>query len=299
MTSAYGTAPRDPASQDRGSHDPVMVGEVLAYLGDREEVLDCTLGAGGHAEALLDAGVGRVVGIDRDPEAIELATARLARFGPRFTTLRTRFSALPIDPPVDGVLLDLGVSSMQLDRAERGFSYREPGPLDMRMGPDATTAMDLVNELPESELANVLFEFGEERRSRRVAAAINRARGRSRITTTEELAAIVAGALGSRPGGPHPARRTFQALRIAANDELDELRTALPRATEALRPGGRLVVIAYHSLEDRIAKRFLIGEERLRILTKKPLVPSEDEVRRNPRARSAKLRAAERLVEAA
>lgn len=280
-------------------HDPVMVGEVLAFLGDRASVLDCTLGAGGHAEALLEAGVGRVVGIDRDPAAIELATERLARFGARFTAIRARFSALPTEPAVDGVLLDLGVSSMQLDRPERGFSYRESGPLDMRMGPDAVAAMDLVNDLPETELATVLFEYGEERRSRRVAAAIVRARGRSRIATTEELAAIVAGALGSRPGGPHPARRVFQALRIAANEELDELGAALPRATEALRPGGRLVVIAYHSLEDRIAKRFLIGEERLRVLTKKPLVPTEDEVRRNPRARSAKLRAAERLPEAA
>jgi 16S rRNA (cytosine1402-N4)-methyltransferase len=287
------------APHDTRPHDPVMVGEVLAFLGDRSSVLDCTLGAGGHAEALLDAGVARVVGLDRDPEAIALATERLARFGSRFTTIRARFSALPVDPPIDGVLLDLGVSSMQLDRPERGFSYREQGPLDMRMGPDATAAIDLVNDLPEAALATVLFEFGEERRSRRVAAAIVRARGRSRIATTEELAAIVAGALGSRPGGPHPARRTFQALRIAANEELEELTTALPRATDALLPGGRLVVIAYHSLEDRIAKRFLLGEERLRILTKKPLVPSQDEVRRNPRARSAKFRAAERLAEAA
>jgi 16S rRNA (cytosine1402-N4)-methyltransferase len=287
------------APHDTRPHDPVMVGEVLAFPGDRSSVLDCTLGAGGHAEALLDAGVARVVGLDRDPEAIALATERLARFGSRFTTIRARFSALPVDPPIDGVLLDLGVSSMQLDRPERGFSYREQGPLDMRMGPDATAAIDLVNDLPEAALATVLFEFGEERRSRRVAAAIVRARGRSRIATTEELAAIVAGALGSRPGGPHPARRTFQALRIAANEELEELTTALPRATDALLPGGRLVVIAYHSLEDRIAKRFLLGEERLRILTKKPLVPSQDEVRRNPRARSAKFRAAERLAEAA
>ena len=287
------------SSHEARPHDPVMVGEVLAFLGDRASVLDCTLGAGGHAEALLEAGVDRVVGLDRDPEAIDLATERLARFGSRFTTIRARFSALPTEPPVDGVLFDLGVSSMQLDRPARGFSYREQGPLDMRMGPDATAVIDLVHDLPEADLADILFEYGEERRSRRVAAAIVRARGRSRIATTEELAAIVAGALGSRPGGPHPARRTFQALRIAANEELDELAAALPRATEALRPGGRLVVIAYHSLEDRIAKRYLVGEERLRVLTKKPLVPSADEVHRNPRARSAKFRAAERLPEAA
>lgn len=276
-----------------------MVAEVLSFLGDRESVLDCTLGAGGHAEALLESGVTRVVGLDRDPEAITLATERLSRFGSRFSAITTRFSALPTDSPFGGILLDLGVSSMQIDRPERGFSYREPGPLDMRMGPDAESAMDLVNGLPEAELATVIFEFGEERRSRRIAAAIVRARGRSAIETTEELAAIVAGALGSRPGGPHPARRTFQALRIAANEELDELRAALPRATDALEPGGRLVVIAYHSLEDRIVKRFLVGEERMRVLTRKPLIPSDDEIARNPRARSAKFRAAERLEEAA
>ncbi|MFM7719336.1 MAG: 16S rRNA (cytosine(1402)-N(4))-methyltransferase RsmH [Actinomycetota bacterium] len=282
-----------------GDHEPVMVREVLSFLGDRRSVLDCTLGAGGHAEALLEAGVGTVVGIDRDPEAIAIASRRLERFGPRFTARRSRFSELPSDPRVDGVLLDLGVSSMQIDRAERGFSYRGAGPLDMRMGPDATSAIDLVNGLPERELADVIFAFGEERRSRRIASAIVRARSRARILTTEELAAIVAGAVGSRPGGPHPARRTFQALRIRANEELRELEAALPRATDALVPGGRVVVIAYHSLEDRIAKHYLAGETRLRVLTRKPLVPSADETQRNPRARSAKLRAAERLEEAA
>ena len=280
-------------------HEPVMVAEVLSFLAGRGSVLDLTLGAGGHAEALLEAGVGRVVGVDRDPDAIELAARRLARFGDRFVAVRARFSRFPADAPVDGVLLDLGVSSMQLDRPERGFGYRTPGPLDMRMGPDATSAMDLVNDLPEADLADVIFELGEERGSRRVAAAIVRARHRAPIETTDELARIVAGALGSRPGGAHPARRTFQALRIRANEELEELREVLPRVAEVLAPGGRVVVIAYHSLEDRIAKRLLAGESRLQVLTKKPLEASADERRRNPRSRSSKLRAAERVPEAA
>jgi 16S rRNA (cytosine1402-N4)-methyltransferase len=257
-------------------------------------VIDMTLGAGGHAEAVLDSGVRRLIGIDRDPEAIALASGRLARFGERFTALLARFSDMPAENRVDGVLYDLGVSSMQLDRPERGFSYRNPGPLDMRMGSEGESAMDLVNTLPEEELARIIFEFGEERRSRRVAAAIARARSRAPIATTDELARVVAGALGARRGGPHPARRTFQALRIAVNRELEELAVSLPRAAAVLAPGGRVVAISYHSLEDRILKRFLLGEPSLDVLTKKPLVPSRREAERNPRARSAKLRAAEK-----
>jgi 16S rRNA (cytosine1402-N4)-methyltransferase len=271
-----------------------MVEEVLRFLGGRGTVIDLTLGAGGHAEALLDSGVQRLIGVDRDPEAIELATARLARFGERFAAVSTRFSDVPAENRVDGVLYDLGVSSMQLDRAERGFSYRADGPLDMRMGPGGESAMDLVNALPEQELANLIYELGEERGSRRVAAAIVRARARAPITTTDELARVVAGALGARRGGPHPARRTFQALRIAVNRELEELAASLPRAVDILAPGGRVIVIAYHSLEDRIVKRFLNAAPDLEILTKKPLRPSAVEAATNPRARSAKLRAAER-----
>jgi 16S rRNA (cytosine1402-N4)-methyltransferase len=271
-----------------------MVAEVLRFLSGRGTVMDLTLGAGGHAEALLDSGVGLLVGVDRDPEAIEIANARLARFGDRVRAVRTRFSSMPAENRVDGVLLDLGVSSLQLDRPERGFSYRSPGPLDMRMGPEGDTAMDLVNSASEEELARILFEYGEERRSRRVAAAIVRARSRAPIQTTDELARVVAGALGARRGGPHPARRTFQALRIAVNRELEELSATLPRAAELLAPGGRLVAISYHSLEDRIVKRFLLDRDDLEILTKKPLVPSARERERNPRARSAKLRAAEK-----
>jgi len=271
-----------------------MVDEVVRFLGEASTVIDATLGAGGHAEALLDAGVERVIGLDRDPEAIELATRRLAGFGERFTAVRTRFSQLPAENRVDGVLYDLGVSSMQLDRPERGFSYRASGPLDMRMGPDAESAMDLVNEASEEELARIVFEYGEEHRSRRVASAIVRARSRAPIRTTDELARVVASALGSRRGGPHPARRTFQALRIAVNRELEELSASLPRAVEALAPGGRVVAISYHSLEDRIVKRFVNAREDLEILTKKPLRPSSAEAAANPRSRSAKLRAAER-----
>ena len=276
-----------------------MADEVVRFLGGRGTVIDMTLGAGGHSEALLEAGVQRLIGIDRDPDAVETAMSRLSRFGDRFTAVRTRFSQLPAVNRVDGVLWDLGVSSMQLDRTERGFSYRNDGPLDMRMGPEGESAMDIVNTAPEEELARILFEFGEERRSRRVAAAIVRARTRSPISTTGELARVVAGALGARRGGPHPARRTFQALRIAVNRELEDLAVSLPRAAEALAPGGRIVAISYHSLEDRIVKRFVNERDDLEPLTKKPLRPSKREQERNPRSRPAKLRAAEKRADAA
>jgi 16S rRNA (cytosine1402-N4)-methyltransferase len=303
---------------DALGHQPVMVDEVVRLLGGRGTVVDLTLGAGGHAEALLAAGVGRLIGVDRDPEAVAIATGRLARFGERFVAVRARFSDMPVENRVDGVLYDLGVSSMQLDAPERGFGFRRGGPLDMRMdGPgerpqgeekggreeeerDAPeSAMQLVNSASEAELARIIFEFGEERRSRRVAAAIVRARARKRIETTDDLAGIVVSAVGRRRGGPHPARRTFQALRIAVNRELEELTASLPRAVDALAPGGRVVVIAYHSLEDRIVKRFFAGDDRVVVVTRKPLVPSAEESGRNPRARSAKLRAADRVSEAA
>jgi len=283
-------------------HDPVMVREVIGFLGGRGTVIDMTLGAGGHAEALLSAGVGKLVGIDRDPTALAIAGERLAVFGERFQPVRARFSEVDeevVDGPVDGVLFDLGVSSMQLDRSERGFSYRQDGPLDMRMGDDGPTAADLVNELPEKELADLIFEYGQEPKSRRIAAAIVRARSRAPVDGTDELAGIVVSAVGRRPGGPHPARRTFQALRIAVNREIEELAASLPQAVDLLAPGGRVVVIAYHSLEDRVVKTTFSEDERLAILTKKPLQPPEAEVVANPRARSAKLRAAERVMEAA
>jgi 16S rRNA (cytosine1402-N4)-methyltransferase len=280
-------------------HAPVLVDAVLGFLAGRATVVDMTLGAGGHAEALLSNGVQRVIGIDRDPEALAIASARLASFGDRLQVVRSTFAEADVTGPVDGVLYDLGVSSMQLDRAERGFGYRQDGPLDMRMGGDGPSAAELVNGLPEEELADLIFEFGGEHRSRRIARAIVRARERAPIETTDALARVVAGALGRRPGGPHPARRTFQALRIAVNRELEELAASLPQAVELLAPGGRVVVLAYHSLEDRIVKRLFLEDERLQRLTKKPVMPGEAEIAANPRARSAKLRAAERVKVAA
>jgi len=280
-------------------HEPVMVSEVIELLGGRRLVLDMTLGAGGHADALLAAGVEHLVGVDRDPDAIADASERLARHGDRFRAVHAAFSAVSsaqIDEPVEGVLFDLGVSSMQLDRADRGFSFRLDAPLDMRMSQDGPSAADLVNGLSERELADVIFRFGEEHRSRRIAAAIVRRRP---LLTTDELAGVVVGALGRRPGGPHPARRTFQALRIAVNRELEELATALPQVVDLLGPGGRVVVLAYHSLEDGIVKRAFRDDDRLHVLTRKPRRASEEEIAANPRARSAKLRAAERLSEAA
>jgi len=283
-------------------HAPVMVAEVLDLLAKRGVVIDMTVGAGGHAAALLDAGVDEIVGVDRDPDALEAAAERLGAYGGRVRLIRARSSQIDLEAVgrrVDGVLFDLGVSSMQLDRPERGFSFRQDAPLDMRMAgesDDEPTAADLVNHLPERELADVLFRFGEERKSRQIAASIVRQRP---ITTTDQLAGIVVGAVGRRPGGPHPARRTFQALRIAVNRELEELTASLPHAAGLLGPGGRVVVISYHSLEDGIVKRAFRDDTSLRILTKKPLIASQRERADNPRARSAKLRAAERVAEAA
>jgi len=289
--------------REAASHLPVLVDEVTFLLRPRRGgwVVDGTIGMGGHAERLLEAGgeSTRVLGIDRDPDAIDAAVARLERFGPRFRAERRLFSEVDEDvlgEPAGGVLFDLGVSSMHLDRSERGFSYRHDGPLDMRMGGDGPSAADLVNDLPERELADLIYRFGDERRSRQIAAAIVRRRP---IATTDELVGAIVSAVGKRPGGPHPARRTFQALRIAVNRELEELAASLPHAVGLLAPGGRVVVISYHSLEDGLTKRAFREDARLRILTKKPAVPSAEEIARNPRARSAKLRAAERSQDVA
>jgi 16S rRNA (cytosine1402-N4)-methyltransferase len=262
-------------------------------------ILDATVGPGGHAEALLEAGVGAVVGFDRDPEAVRLASARLSRFGSRFRAHVSRFSRLAVAARAagveraDGVLFDLGVSSAQLDTSARGFGFRSAGPLDMRMGEEGPTAADIVNTYPEEELANMIFRYGEERLSRRIARAIVRARQRKPIEATDELARVVASAVPRRRGGPHPARRTFQALRIEVNRELEDLAASLPQAAEILGPGGRLVVISYHSLEDRMVKRFVRESSALVALNRKPVRPGPDEVGANPRARSAKLRAAD------
>ena len=275
---------------------------MVELLSGKEAVIDATVGAGGHAEALLEAGVGTLVGLDRDQEALAVASDRLARFGGRFRPVRSRFSGMAEAARgagltrVGGVLFDLGVSSIQLDQAERGFGYRMAGPLDMRMGgdPGEPTAADVVNRYPEADLARVIFELGEERFARRIARAIVRARERAPIRTTAELAAIVASAVPRRRSGPHPARRTFQAIRIEVNAELDELAASLPQAASLLEGAGRLVVISYHSLEDRAVKRFIAGEPALSALVRKPLRPGRAEVETNPRSRSARLRAAER-----
>ena len=281
-------------------HEPVLVEEVVALLREASVVLDLTVGAGGHAAALLEAGVQSVVGVDRDPEALAAARERLRRYGERFLAVRARFSE--VDEVSEeagvrqagGVLYDLGVSSLQLDRAGRGFSYRAEGPLDMRMGEGNLTAARVVNTYDQDELVRLLRELGEERYAGRIARAIIRARERAPIETTRELAAVVAAAVPRRRGGPHPARRSFQALRIEVNRELTELAASLPRAVQLLAPGGRLVAISYHSLEDREVKRFLAAEQSLEVLTRKPVRPGAAEAARNPRARSAKLRAAER-----
>jgi 16S rRNA (cytosine1402-N4)-methyltransferase len=281
-------------------HEPVLVAEVVELLSGADTVIDLTVGTGGHAQALLEAGVGRVLGVDRDPEALAAARDRLAGYGRQFYVAEGRFSqVLEVVEEAGvreagGVLFDLGLSSLQLDRAERGFSYRSEGPLDMRMGDGELSAADVVNTYTEEELTRVIRELGEERFAGRIARAIVRARRRLPLRTTRELAAVVAAAVPRRRGGPHPARRTFQALRIEVNREIEELAASLPRAVQLLTPTGRLVAISYHSLEDRTVKRFLAGHEELEPLTKKPVRPSRAEMERNPRARSAKLRAAER-----
>ena len=283
-------------------HEPVLVEKVVELLSEAETVVDVTVGAGGHARALLEAGVHRIVGIDRDAEALREAERRLGDFGDRVRLIGGRFAdlrAIAAEAGIesaDGILYDLGVSSMQLDRDERGFSYRGEGPLDMRMGGSERTAADVVNTYPQEELERVLGELGEERFAGRIARAIVRARERAPIQTTRELAAVVAAAVPRRRGGPHPARRAFQAIRIEVNGELEELAASLPQAVQLLAPDGRIVAIAYHSLEDRIVKRFFRDEDALDVITKKPVRASEAEAERNPRARSARLRAARRAA---
>jgi 16S rRNA (cytosine1402-N4)-methyltransferase len=291
----------------------VLAAEALAMLRPHpgETYVDATVGAGGHAQAVLEASVpdGRLVGLDVDADALRLAADRLHAYEPRFSLVQRSFRDLPdalsdagVGPreTVDGVLFDLGVSSMQLDRPERGFSFGADGPLDMRLDQGSgEPAAQLVNRLPERELADLIFTYGEEPAARRIARAIVRRREVAPFRTTADLARVVAGA-ASRGGREwrriHPATRTFQALRIAVNDELAALEAALPLAVEALRPGGRLVVIAFHSLEDRIVKHFFRQEPRLSVLTRKPVMPGADEVAANPRSRSARLRAAEKLA---
>jgi 16S rRNA (cytosine1402-N4)-methyltransferase len=305
-----------------GEHTPVMVAEVLAALAVQAggRYLDCTVDGGGHAAAILEAASpgGTLLGIDADPETLAVARDRLAAYGPAVVLVQGNFR--DVDrvcrergyAPVNGVLFDLGLSSLQLARPQRGFSFRTEGPLDMRFGPDQErSAWSWVNETNEVELADLIWRFGEERHSRRIASSII---ARRPVETTLQLAKAVEQAVGRRPAGSiHPATRTFQALRIAVNQELTNLAEALPRAHGLLGFGSRLVVISYHSLEDRIVKQYIGRESRdcvcppgqpvctcghkatLRPVVRGVVKPSAAEVAANPRARSARLRAAERL----
>jgi 16S rRNA (cytosine1402-N4)-methyltransferase len=304
----------DISRQERPAHLPVLLDEVLTWLDPKPAGLYCdaTLGLGGHARGVLERSApdGRLIGIDRDPAALEAARLTLQPFGDRVTLVHARFSQVRevLDRlgmvPIDGFVIDLGVSSPQLDRAERGFSFRNDGPLDMRMDPTTgETAADLLRRIDEEELVRIIREYGEERHAARVAHAIVQARNIGDLDTTGKLAALVARAIPRHEFGKNPATRTFQALRIAVNEELTELGRFLEVAADCLRPGGRLCVIAFHSLEDRIAKRRLRalagkdggGPAVLKILTKHVVQASGEERARNPRSRSAHLRAAERV----
>jgi 16S rRNA (cytosine1402-N4)-methyltransferase len=302
-------------------HQPVLYNEIIHLLQPRRagRYVDGTLGAGGHAWGILEASKpdGLLLGFDVDTHAIQLAKKRLAPFIDRVTIVQSSFNTLSTQLPamgwqnVEGILLDLGISSMQLDNPERGFSFRQDGGLDMRFDQqNPVRAVDLVNTLPEKDLADLIYRFGEERRSRQVARAIIRARP---VQTTLHLAEIVSASTKSGRPGMHPATRTFQALRIAVNEELDSLKETLPQAVHALSPGRRLAVISYHSLEDRIVKHYFRRESidcicppkqpvcdcghaaSVKIITKRPIRPKDDEIEDNPRARSARLRVAERI----
>jgi 16S rRNA (cytosine1402-N4)-methyltransferase len=297
-------------------HAPVMVEEIVHFLTPRSGAVyvDATLGEGGHSEVLLRASApaGQVIGIDRDAEVLEVARRRLASFGARLqivhghaAELRGILDARGI-PWVDGILLDLGVSSYQLETTDRGFSFMRAGPLDMRMDRSTgQTAATLVNTLGEADMINLIQRYGEERWARRIARAIVRARRRTPLRTTQELAALITHVIppGARPSRIHPATRTFQAFRIAVNQELSTLEESLRGAIACLKQGGRLCVIAYHSLEDRIVKRTFQAlaasqdetTSQARVLTRKPATSSPAERKTNPRARSAKLRVLERV----
>ena len=299
-------AAKSNAGADR-LHLPVMPGEVCGLLceGERRLIVDATLGTGGHADMLLEAGNATLLGLDRDPHALEAAAERLRRFGSRVLLRQADFASIDrviveaaLGAP-DAILADLGMSTFALDDPARGFSFKSDGPLDMRMDPTAApSAYDLLNEEGEDELARIIREFGEERAARRIARAIVEARRRRPLTTTAELRALVERAAGTRHHGAiHPATRTFQALRIAVNHEIESLTALLERAPGCLNAGGRLAIIAYHSLEDRPVKhrfRALAQEGGFETLTRKALRPSASECAHNPRARSARLRAIER-----
>ena len=269
-------------------HQTVLLAETVQLLQPKagKLIIDGTLGGGGHAEALLEAGA-TVLGIDRDPRALEAAGARLARFGDRFTARQGDYASF--EGPCDGVLLDLGVSSPQLDDPSRGFSFQADGPLDMRMGGEGQTAAELIDALDENELADVIYQYGEERFSRRIAAQLKALKPQ---TTFEAVEAVKRAVPRKAWGNIHVATRTFQALRIAVNHELDQLTAALDKLPTALNVGGVAAIISFHSLEDRLVKHAF--REKLEPITKKPITASDEECAKNPRARSAKLRGARR-----
>jgi 16S rRNA (cytosine1402-N4)-methyltransferase len=307
------------------SHVPVMLDEVLEHLAPQagETYLDGTFGGGGYARAILEKAACTLWAIDRDPEALARGAALVRRFPGRLHLLEGSFGDMLSllngagVASLDGVVLDLGLSSFQIDEAGRGFSFRLDGPLDMRMSGKGPTAADLVSSLPEAELADTLYQFGEERLSRRIARAIVKARGEASITTTGQLAAIIRGVVPPSRDGIDPATRSFQALRIRVNDELADIERALSAAATLLNPGGRLVVVSFHSLEDRIVKRFFadaagrapapsrhdprglaaVPAPRFKLLTSRALRPRDSEIFGNPRARSARLRAIQRFTQ--
>lgn len=309
-----GPLPGRPSSDD--PHVPVLIEAIVRACAPVQGLwLDGTLGAGGYTRALLAAGADRVIGVDRDPLALQMAEGWAAPYGTKVRLVAGTFSDLDTlaGEALDGVVLDLGVSSMQLDQAERGFSFMKDGPLDMRMSQAGPSAADLVNSSDEGVLADILYHYGEERASRRIAHAIVAARAVEPIRTTAKLAEIVSKCLPRpKPGQSHPATRSFQAIRIAVNTEFQELAEGLNAAERALKPGGLLAVVTFHSLEDRIVKRFFqlaSGQEsnanryaparadttaRFEMITRKAVAPDEAEVARNPRARSAKLRVGRR-----
>lgn len=302
-----------PSDTPSAPHTPVLLRPLLAAVAPVSgRWLDGTFGAGGYTRGLLDAGAAQVVAVDRDPLAFEMAQAWAGDYGDRIVMQRGVFSKMDdYAQDLDGIVLDLGVSSMQLDLAERGFSFMRDGPLDMRMSQDGPSAADIVNEAEEEVIANILFQYGEERASRRIAKAIVRAREEAPITTTLALAGLVEGCLPrSKPGQSHPATRSFQALRIAVNNEYGELFNGLMAAERALKPGGQLAVVTFHSVEDRMVKRFLTARAgaggnanrfapeieaeapQFKILKRKAIGPDAQELEENPRSRSAKLRVA-------
>ena len=307
------------AARPPGPHVPVLLAPLLRAVAPVTGVwIDGTFGAGGYARGLLEAGAEQVVGIDRDPLAFELAAPWAEAFGARLRLVRGNFAEMDAAADgVDGVVLDLGVSSMQLDRAERGFSFLKDGPLDMRMAQDGPSAADLVNTASERALADILYHYGEERAARRIARAIVQDRAAQPFETTRQLAGLIERLLPRpKPGQSHPATRSFQAIRIAVNDEFGALVAGLEAAERALAPGGRLAVVSFHSLEDRVVKRFLAqrssaggGGSRHAparaeeapgfVLEGRAIAPDEDELRQNPRARSARLRVARRTRAAA